>query len=142
MAEKKSKLVEIKTKPTTASVEDFINNVADEQKRKDSFVILEMMKKATGEEPVLWSSSIIGFGNKRYKSPTTGREVDWLLIGFSPRKANLSLYISIGIKEHAAALEKLGKYKTGVGCLYINKLEDIDLNVLKGMIEASVKGKE
>lgn len=142
MAEKKSKLAEIKTKPTTASVEDFIHALTDEQKRKDSFVILEMMKKATGEEPVLWSRSIIGFGNKRYKSPTTGREVDWLLIGFSPRKANLSLYISIGIKEHAAALEKLGKHKTGVGCLYINKLADIDLNVLKGMIEASVKGKE
>jgi hypothetical protein len=142
MTEKKSKLVEIKTKPTAASVEDFINNVTDEQKRKDSLVIMEMMKEATGEEPVLWSSSIIGFGNKRYKSPATGREVDWLLIGFSPRKANLSLYISIGIKEHAAALEKLGKHKTGVGCLYINKLEDIDLNVLKGMIEVSVKGKK
>lgn len=142
MTEKKSKLVEIKTKPTAASVEDFINNVTDEQKRKDSLVIMEMMKEATGEEPVLWSSSIIGFGNKRYKSAATGREVDWLLIGFSPRKANLSLYISIGIKEHAAALEKLGKHKTGVGCLYINKLEDIDLNVLKGMIEVSVKGKK
>lgn len=138
MAEKKSIFVEIKTKPTTASVEDFINNVADEQKRKDSFVILEMMKKATGEEPVLWSSSIIGFGNKRYKSPGTGREVDWLRIGFSPRKANLSLYISLGIKEHSVALEKLGKHKTGVGCLYIKKLEDIDLNVLKGMIEDSL----
>ena len=138
MAEKKSKFVEIKTKPTTASVEDFINNVADEQKRKDSFVILEMMKKATGEEPVLWSSSSIGFGNKRYKSPGTGRELDWLRIGFSPRKANLSLYISLGIKEHSVALEKLGKHKTGVGCLYIKKLEDIDLNVLKGMIEDSL----
>jgi hypothetical protein len=91
MAEKKSKLVEIKTKPTTASVEEFINNVADEQKRKDSFTILEIMKTASGEEPVLWSSSIIGFGNKRYKSPNTGREVDWLKIGFSPRKANISL---------------------------------------------------
>lgn len=141
MAEKKSKLVEIKTKPTAASVEDFINALTDEQKRKDSLVILEMMKEATGEEPVLWSSSIIGFGNKRYKSPATGREVDWLLIGFSPRKANLSLYISIGIKEHAAALEKLGKHKTGVGCLYINKLEDIDLNVLKGMIEVTLNRK-
>lgn len=141
MAEKKSKLVEIKTKPTAASVEDFINALTDEQKRKDSLVILEMMKEATGEEPVLWSSSIIGFGNKRYKSPATGREVDWLLIGFSPRKANLSLYISIGIKERAAALEKLGKHKTGVGCLYINKLEDIDLNVLKGMIEVTLNRK-
>ncbi len=141
MAEKKSKLVEIKTKPTSASVEDFINSVPDEQKRKDSFVLMEMMKSATGEEPVLWSSSIIGFGNKRYKSPTTGREVDWLRIGFSPRKANLSLYVSIGIKEHAAALEKLGKHKTGVGCLYINKLEEIDLEVLKGIINTSLKKK-
>lgn len=141
MAEKKSKLVEIKTKPTTASVEDFINAVPDEQKRKDSFVLLEMMKKASGEEPVLWSNSIIGFGNKRYKSPTTGREVDWLKIGFSPRKANLSLYVSTGIKEHAAALDKLGKHKTGVGCLYINKLEDVDLKVLKRIIDTSLKQK-
>jgi len=138
MTEKKAKLAEIKTKPTSASVEDFINNVKDEQKRKDSFVLLEMMKKATGEEPILWSSSVIGFGTKRYKSPTTGREVDWLRIGFSPRKANLSLYIHVDIKEHAAALKKLGKYKTGVGCLYINKLEEIDLKVLKGIIDASL----
>jgi hypothetical protein len=138
MAEKKGKLAEIKTKPTAASVEDFINNVDNEQKRKDSFVLLEMMKKATGEEPVLWGSSIIGFGNKRYKSPATGREVDWLRMGFAPRKANLSLYISGGIKEHAVALEKLGKHKTGVGCLYINKLEDIDIEVLEGMIKASL----
>ena len=141
MAEKKSKLVEIKTKPTTLSVEDFINNVTDEQKRADSFVLLEMMKKATGEEPVLWSSSIIGFGIKRYKSPATGREVDWLRIGFSPRKANLSLYVSVGIKEHAAELKKLGKHKTGVGCLYINKLEEIDLEVLKQIIETSLSRK-
>ena len=134
----KSKLVEIKTKPTAASVTDFINNIDDEEKRKDSFVLLEMMKEATGEEPVLWSSSIIGFGNKRYKSAATGREVDWLRIGFSPRKANLSLYISVSIEEHAADLEKLGKHKTGVGCLYINKLSDVDMDVLKGMIKESV----
>lgn len=139
MAEKKSKLADIKTKPTSASVEDFINTITDEQKRKDSFVLLEMMKKASGEEPKMWGTSLIGFGEKRYKSPATGREVDWLRIGFSPRKANLSLYISVGIKEHAAALEKLGKHKTGVGCLYINKLADIDVKVLKGMIEASLK---
>ena len=141
MAEKKSKLVEIKTKPTSANVEDFINNVQDEQKRKDSFVLMEMMKKATGEEPVLWSSSIIGFGNKRYKSPNTGREVDWLRIGFSPRKANLSLYLSVSIMEHAEVLKKLGKHKTGVGCLYINKLEEIDLDVLKEIIDASLNQK-
>jgi hypothetical protein len=139
--EKKSKLAVIKTKPTAASVEDFINNVTDEQKRKDSFVLLEMMKKASGEEPVLWSSAIIGFGNKRYKSPATGREVDWLKIGFSPRKANLSLYLMTNINEQADALKKLGKHKTGAGCLYINKLEDIDLKVLKGMIEGAVRKK-
>lgn len=139
MAEKKSKLVEIKTKPTEASVEDFINKVADEKKREDSFTILELMKKATGEEPQMWGGSIIGFGNVRYKSPKTGREVDWLKIGFSPRKANLSLYLSLNIKEQEEALKKLGKHKTGVGCLYINKLEDVDMKVLKQMINTSAK---
>jgi hypothetical protein len=139
---KKSKLVEIKTKPTLANVEDFINSVKDEQKRKDSFVLLEMMKKATGEEPVLWSSTIIGFGNKRYKSPTTGREVDWLLIGFSPRKANLSLYLMVDIKKQTTVLKKLGKHKTGIGCLYINTLKDVDLNALNEIIRASLKEKK
>lgn len=137
MAEKKSKPAEIKTKPTVASVADFIGNIPDEQKRKDSFVLIEMMKDATGEDPVMWGGTIIGFGNKRYKSEKTGREVDWLKIGFSPRKANLSLYISVGIEEHADALKKLGRYKTGVGCLYINKLADVDMTVLKEMIETS-----
>ncbi len=120
---------------------DFINAIADEQKRKDSFVLLDMMKKATGEEPVLWSSSIIGFGNVHYKSPTTGREVDWLRIGFAPRKANLSLYLMVNIKEQESALKKLGKHKTGAGCLYINKLEVIDIKVLKAMIDAAAKKK-
>lgn len=141
MAEKKSKLVEIKTKPTTESVEDFINNINDEQKRKDSFTLLDIMKKATGGEPVLWSSSIIGFGNVRYKSPKTGREVDWLKIGFAPRKANLSLYLTMGIKQHEEALKKLGKHKTGAGCLYINKLEDVDMKVLEKMIQTALGGK-
>ena len=132
-------MAEAKTKPTAASVEDFLNTVKDEQKRKDSFVLLEIMKKATGEEPKMWGSSLIGFGNVRLKSPATGREVDWLRIGFSPRKANFSLYLTGDIKKYAAALKKLGKHKTGMGCLYINKLEDIDIKVLKGMIEASLK---
>jgi hypothetical protein len=131
-------MAEIKTKETSASVEDFINKIPGEQKRKDSFVILEMIKKATKAEPKMWGTSIIGFGNKRYKSPS-GREVDWFVLGFSPRKTSLTLYISASIKEHAAALKKLGKHKTGGGCLYINKLEDVDLKVLKGMIEVAVK---
>ncbi len=132
-------MAEIKTKPTDGSVEDFINAVTDEQKRKDSFVILEMMKKASGEEPKMWGSSLIGFGNVRLKSPATGREVDWLRIGFSPRKANLSLYLTGDINKHAAALKKLGKHKTGKGCLYINRLDDVDVRVLKALIEASLK---
>lgn len=137
MAEKKSKLAEIKTKPTLDSVLDFINKLADETKRKDSFLLLEMMKNASGEHPVLWGSAIIGFGNKRYKSPTTGREVDWLRIGFSPRKAALSLYINVGQHVHSGAIQNLGKYTQGVGCLYIKKLEDVDLDVLNGMIKDS-----
>lgn len=139
MAEKKSKLAEIKTKQTLESVEDFINSVKEEQKRKDSFMLLEMMKKASGEDAKMWGGSIIGFGNKRYKSPTSGREVDWFLIGFSPRKANLTLYLMINHKEHEDAIKKLGKHKTDGGCIYINKLEDIDLKILKGMINASLK---
>ena len=141
MAEKKSKLAEIKTKPTNSSVTEFINKVESEQKRKDSYVLLEMMKKATGEEPVMWGSSIIGFGNKRYKSPSTGREVDWMRIGFSPRKASLTVYLIGGLNEQAETLKKLGKHKTGGGCLYINKLDDVDLKILKQLIDASLRRK-
>lgn len=132
------KLAVLKTKPTSSSVEDFINSIADEQKRKDSFVILQLMEKAMKEKPKMWGSSMIGFGNVRFKSPATGREVDWFKIGFSPRKANLSLHL-IDLQRHADAMTILGKHKTGTGCLYINKLEDIDLNVLKKMIVASAK---
>jgi hypothetical protein len=132
------KLADIKTKETTASVNSFLESIADEQKRKDSQAILKMMEKATKEKPKMWGSSMIGFGNVRYKSPATGREVDWFKIGFSPRKANLSLHL-MGIEKHAEALTKLGKHKTGVGCLYINKLEDVDVKVLEKMIVAAVK---
>lgn len=133
------KVAQIKTRETDASVEDFINGVKDEQKCKDSFVLLNMMEKATREKPKMWGSSLIGFGNKRYKSPKTGREVDWFLIGFSPRKANFSLYLTFDISKHAATLKKLGKHKTGMGCLYINKLADVDLKVLEEIIAAGLK---
>jgi hypothetical protein len=132
------KLAEIKTKETSSSVADFIVSITDEQKRKDSQLILKMMEKATKEKPKMWGSSMVGFGNVRYKSPATGREVDWFKIGFSPRKTNLSLHL-INIQMHADALTKLGKHKTGVGCLYINKLEDIDIKVLEKMIAAAAK---
>lgn len=132
------KLAQIKTKETSASVEDFINAIAEEQKRKDSFTILKMMEKAMKEKPKMWGSSMVGFGNLRYKSPATGREVDWFKIGFSPRKANLSLHL-MDLKRHDDALKKLGKHKTGVGCLYINKLEDVDIKILEKIITTSVK---
>jgi hypothetical protein len=135
------KLAQIKTKQTSASVEDFINSVKDEVKRKDSFTVLKMMQKASKENPKMWGSSMIGFGNKIYKSPATGREVEWFKIGFSPRKANTSLYLVLDIKKFAADLKKLGKHKTGVGCLYINKLDDVDMKVLEKLITTAAKAK-
>ena len=135
------KLAEIKTKQNTASVEGFIDSVPDEQKRKDSQVILKMMEKATKEQPKMWGTSLIGFGNKRFKSPATGREVDWFKIGFSPRKANLSLHLILDLKKHADALKNLGKHKTGRGCLYINKLADVDIKILEKLIAAAAAAK-
>lgn len=131
-----AKVAVIKTKPTELDVNSFIDSIADEQKRKDSHTICSMMTKAMKLQPKMWGSSMIGFGEKRYKSPATGREVDWFIIGFSPRKANLSLHLILDMKKHAGLLNKLGKHKTGVGCLYINKLEDVDLKVLEELIVA------
>jgi len=141
-SEKKSKLAEIKTKQNSASVEDFLSSIKDEQQRKDSFTILKLMQKASKEKPKLWGSSMIGFGKEIYKSPATGREVEWFTIGFSPRKANLSLHLILNFNEHADALRKLGKHKTGVGCMYINKLDDIDIKVLEKLIIAASKKKK
>ena len=135
------KVADIKTKETDLSVTDFINSIGDEQKRTDSLVLVDVMKKWSKEEPKMWGSSMIGFGKMRYKSAATGREVDWFRIGFSPRKANLTLYLTVDIKAYAPSLEKLGKHKTGVGCLYINKLDDVDLKVLEWMISDAVKAK-
>jgi len=132
------KLAVIKTQATKSSVADFIKAIADEQKRKDSLVILKLMEKAMKTKPKMWGSSIIGFGEVRYKSPATGREVDWFKIGFSPRKANLTLYL-IDLRRHAEALPRLGKHKTGGGCVYINKLADVDIKVLEKIIAAAVK---
>jgi len=135
------KVAEIKTKENDASVEAFIAGLPDEQKRQDCHTLLKLMEKATKEKPKMWGASLIGFGNLRYKSPTSGREVDWFRIGFSPRKANLSLYLTMDIKAHAEVLQKLGKHKTGMGCLYINKLADVDMKVLKDMIKAAAQKK-
>ena len=131
-------MAELKTKQTKASVEKFLNSVKDEKKREDSFKILELMKKITKEEPKMWGPSIIGFGTYHYKY-ASGREGDWFLTGFSPRKQNLTLYIMSYLEKHKDLLKKLGKHKTGKGCLYINKLDDVNMNVLKELITASVK---
>lgn len=136
-----AKPAQIKTKVNEASVEDFLKGLKNEQQRKDSEVILRLMKNASGLEPKLWGTAIVGFGIKRYKSPASGREVDWFLIGFSPRKANISLHLVLDLKQQSTLLKTLGKFKAGVGCLYINKLEDVDLKVLEKLIQAALKGK-
>ncbi|HEU0291830.1 MAG TPA: DUF1801 domain-containing protein [Anaerolineales bacterium] len=133
-----AKKVELKTKVNAASVEGFLNTVTDEQKREDCFELLRLMQQVTKEAPKMWGSSIVGFGSYHYKG-ASGREGDWLLTGFSPRKQNLTLYIMGGFDLHKDLLKKLGKYKTSVGCLYIKKLDDVDKKVLKELVAESVK---
>lgn len=135
------KLVEIKTKENESSVEAFIQGLPDETMRQDSLVLIELMQRMSNESPKMWGGSIIGFGNKTYQSPRTGREVAWFKIGFAPRKANLSLHLVIDVNAQAGSLAKLGKHKTGVGCLYIKKLADVDLKVLEQLIRQSLAGK-
>lgn len=129
---------ELKTKVNDASVTKFIEGVADEQKRNDCFEIIKLMKQVTKEEPKMWGASIVGFGSYHYKGKS-GREGDWMLTGFSPRKQNLTLYLMDGFEAHTALLKQLGKFTTSVGCLYIKKLEDVDKKVLKELVQASVK---
>lgn len=132
-------MAELKTKPTKSSVEKFIKSVPDAQKREDCFTITKLMKEATGAEPQMWGSSIVGFGTQHY-TYASGREGDWPIIGFSPRKQNLTLYLGIyGLEEQTEILQKLGKHSLGKGCLYIKRLSDVDLPTLKKLIKGSVK---
>jgi hypothetical protein len=131
-------MAEIKTKENDASVEDFLNKVADENVRADCLKIVDLMKQATKAEPKMWGDSIVGFG-KRTMKYSTGRELDWLIIGFSPRKQNLTLYLNIGEGWNQDLLSKLGKHKTGMGCLYFKRLSDVDGKILKKLIDVSVK---
>jgi hypothetical protein len=131
-------MAELKTKPTDQSVEAFLNSVAYEKKRRDCFTILELMQQVTGTEPEMWGSTIVGFGRYHYKY-ASGREGDWFLTGFSPRKQNLTLYIMAGFTEYEALLSKLGKHSTGKSCLYIKKIEDIDLEALRELVRQSVE---
>lgn len=118
-------MAEPKTKRTDASVEEFLNGIENEKKRTDSFAILELMKEVTGEEPQMWGTSIVGFGSYHYKY-ASGREGDWMLVGFSPRKQSLTLYIMPGFENYDELLGNLSKHKTSKSCLYINKLADVD----------------
>ena len=127
-----------KTRPTDESVEAFLEGVADEKKRKDSFEILALMREVTGMEPRMWGGSIVGFGTYHYKY-TSGREGDMPLTGFSPRKQSLTLYIMSGFSQHDDLLAKLGKFKTGKSCLYIKRLADVDLDTLRELIARSVE---
>ncbi len=131
-------MAELKTQPNQQSVEDFLNNVENETKRQDSFSILELMKEETGDEPIMWGDSIVGFGKYHYKY-ASGREGEWFLTGFSPRVQNLTLYIMSGFDEYDELLGKLGKYSTGKSCLYIKKLEDVDQDVLRELVSKSVE---
>ncbi len=129
-------MAELKTKKTDESVTAFLNKVEDEQKRKDSFEIIALMQAATGLPPKMWGTSIIGFGSYHYKYES-GHEGDMCLIGFSPRKQNIALYGMGGAERNYDLLQKLGKHKTGKGCLYINKLGDVNSGILKEIVKAS-----
>jgi len=131
-------MAELKTKVNNASVDKFIKSIKDEQIRDDCYKIVEIMQKATKAEPKMWGTSIVGFGTYHYKY-ASGREGDWFLAGFSPRKQNLTLYIMSGFDEYDSLMKKLGKHSTGKSCLYIKKLGDVDVKVLKELVTKSVK---
>ena len=131
-------MAELKTKKTEASVAGFLDTIDDAQKRSDCKAIAKMMEAATGAKPKMWGPAIIGFGDVQLKYDS-GRVLDWFKIGFSPRKANITLYMSFDLSKHKKTLDLLGKHKTGKGCLYINRLSDVDTNVLQQMIGECMK---
>ncbi|MEJ5964329.1 DUF1801 domain-containing protein [Pedobacter immunditicola] len=133
-------MAEVKTKQTEADVQEFINSFAETaQKRKDSFELLKLMQDFTGDEPKMWGPTMIGFGSYHYKSERSNQEGDWPLIGFSPRKAAISLYVYTGSPEHEHLLEDLGKFKMGKACIYVKKLSDINQEALKKLMKATIE---
>lgn len=129
---------ELKTKKTEASVEDFVDGIETESVRDDCRQIIELMQKATDDKPKMWGAAIIGFGSRPLKY-ASGRELDWMKVGFSPRKQNLTLYLNLGTGWDENLLSKLGKHKVGKGCLYVKRLSDIDLEILNQLIQESVE---
>lgn len=130
-------MADLKTAPTGASVTAFIDAIPDEQRRRDCRAVMKIMKAATGASPRMWGPSIVGYGKYHYKY-ASGREGDWFLAGFSPRKNDLTLYIMSGFDGHAELMQKLGRHKTGSSCLYLKKLDDVDLKVLDTLVRRSV----
>ncbi len=131
-------MAELKTKRNDASVDDFLGAIKDEQVREDCRAIADIMQKATKAKPQMWGAGIVGFGSRRYKY-ASGREIDWMLIAFSPRKQNITLYISSGFEGYDELTAKLGKHSCGKGCLYIKRLSDVHLPTLKKLIKGSVE---
>ena len=134
-------MAELKTKENAKSVTTFLNAIDNDTRKEDAFTLLELIQDITGETPRMWGASIIGFGSYHYKYPS-GREGDWFISGFSARKQSLVLYLCFDLNKYTRFLEKLGKHKTGKGCLYIKTLDDIDMNVLKELIQESSKNLE
>lgn len=132
-------MAEPKTQQNNTSVKDFLNQVEDDTKRQDAFEILKLMEKVTGEKAKMWGASMVGFGSFHYKSERSNQGGDWPLTAFSPRKANLTIYIMPGFKDYPELMEKLGKYKTGSSCLYLKSLKDVDLKILEKLIQAGFK---
>jgi len=130
-------MAELKTKASDASVSAFLQSVDGEQKRRDARDILALMKEETGKRPRMWGTSIVGFGSYHYKYQS-GREGDWLVTGFSPRKQNLAVYIMLGFSRYSTLMNRLGKYKTGKSCLYLRRLGDVDQKVLRQLVTRSV----
>jgi hypothetical protein len=130
-------MADLKTKKNDASVKAFLEGIEDDRRRQEGFAMLQLMEEATGEQATMWGSNIVGFGSYRYKY-ASGREGEWFLAGFSPRKQNLTLYIMSGFDGYDALLEELGKHKTGKSCLYINKLGEVDLEILRDLVVRSV----
>jgi hypothetical protein len=131
-------MAETKTKPTNESVKDFLNKISDEERRADCFQVAQIMEEITGEKPKMWGPSIVGFGSYHYKYDS-GREGDWPVTGFSPRKKDLTLYIMMGFEKHRELMEKLGKHSHAKSCLYIKQLSDIHIPTLKKLIKTSLK---
>lgn len=131
-------MAELKTKPTHDSVDAFLHGIPDPERRQECLTLVELMKQATGSEPAMWGASMVGFGKYHYKYES-GREGDWFITGFSPRKGALTLYIMAGFDRYDGILKRLGKYKTGKSCLYVKRFDDIDLDVLRELINESVQ---